>query len=1600
MPDVTVAGGESALDAIVASLADRGEEAQHFARRLYANLAGEDLSAASAGVRAAAALSLLGFARRRLPGVAKIRVFNPRADDGGWETRHTVVQLVNDDMPFLVDSVTAEFARRELQVHLIVHPVMSVRRDEAGEAQSFEAEGGRRESLMSIEIDRLGDAAALDDLAAALARILTEVRAAVEDWRAMRGACLGAAHELEAIGHVDNSELDEAQAFLRWIESNRFTFLGYRRYRYTASGGYDLVADSGLGILRNPDERLFADGAGTGVAMTGLAGSAVPLMLLKTDRQSLVHRPGPLDCIIAKSFDANGRPAGEHRIVGLFTSNVYHIPIADIPVLRRKVASVMRRAGFAPQSHDAKTLAAILEAWPRDELFQTDEDTLYDIALGVLQLQERQRVALFVRRDAIGRFATCAVFVPRDRYDSQLRRRFARILESAYGGKVTGFSATVGDESTLARVLFTVRLADPQAPLPDSEAIERQLAEAATTWTDRLKTALARQHGDAEARRLLQDWGEVFPTAYREAYDAGTGVDDLAYLLQVAGGKPLGIKLEQRAGMATHELALKLFHAGTPLPLSDVLPPLENMGLRVLTETPYLLGTGTATVWLHDFLLETEDRHAVDVAAVEHPFEAALDRLWLGTLENGALNRLILRAGLDAQQVTLLRTYGRFLRQAGLPFEQAYMDQAVVGNAAIARDLVALFLARHDPALGPIDSVARKAAAAAIEQRLGPALDAVQSLDEDRVLRRFRNAVDCTLRTNYFRKSAEGGTLPYLSIKLDSRRLDDLPLPRPLVEVFVYSPRVEGVHLRGGKVARGGIRWSDRREDFRSEVLGLMKAQMVKNAVIVPVGSKGGFYVKRPPAGSTREQIQAEGIECYRILIRGLLDVTDNLGPSGIIPPPGVVRHDADDPYLVVAADKGTATFSDIANALSLEYGFWLGDAFASGGSQGYDHKEMGITARGAWECIKRHFRELGTDIQATPFTVCGIGDMSGDVFGNGMLLSQQTKLLAAFDHRHIFLDPEPDPAASWAERKRLFDLPRSSWMDYDKALISAGGGVFERSVKSIPLSPQVRAALGVTAAQLSPVELMRAILKAQVDLLWFGGIGTYVRAKGETAAEIGDRANEPLRIDGSELRAKVLGEGANLGCTQRGRIEASQAGVRIDTDALHNSAGVDTSDHEVNIKIALGDAIARGELTLEERDRLLVSMTDEVGALVLRNNYQQSQAISVAVAQATAHHRRHARMMRGLARRGQLDTAVEFLPNNDAMRTRATAGQPLTRPELCVLLAYGKIATNDQLLASDLPDDPLLEPELLRYFPAAMSERFSGAIMRHRLRREIVALQVTNSMINRVGSAFVHYVRDRTGHPAANIARAFGVTRDAWHLRDLWRDIEALDAALVAPAQIAMLIATQRFVHRVCIWMLQSVPQPMNMLDTAQRLRPVVATMAGDLDALAPGVPAQARTRQTEEFTSLGAPAELAQRVAALESLAAAGDVSELADKGSIDVTQAARLFFALGGRLSLDWLQAAVADLPRTSTWTVNAANALEDDIHAAHRMLAAHVLDECGADADGSTKTCIDRWTAARRTTVERYDSLMAELRGAGEADLAKLTVALRSLRALVD
>ncbi len=1584
---------------------DQAPQVEEFARQYYAWLSPEDLSDRSPVDLYGAAVAHWSFARQRDSGQPKIRVYNPQFEEHGWQSTHTVVEAVVDDMPFLVDSTRMEVNRQGLSIHLMVHPIMNVRRDDAGELLGILTPDSERgdsvpESVLHVEVDRIPDAALLEELRVGIERVFDHVRAAVEDWPRMLDRTREIAAGLEdGSAPVDVEVVRETKAFLEWIDDDNFTFLGYREYELVSEGGEDVlrtVSGSGLGVLRDGGRKAVSRSfAKLPPDVRRLARESRLLNLTKANSRSTVHRPSYLDYIGVKQFDENGEAYGEQRFLGLYTFSAYSASVFDIPLVRRKANYVLERAGFPPSSHNEKDLVEILETYPRDELFQTSQEDLFEISLGILHLQERQRVRLFVRRDDFGRFLSCLVFVPRERYNTSVREKMQGILLEAFGAQNVEFNVRLS-ESVLARLHFVIYTEPGKAPDYDAQEIEERLIEAVRSWTDHLYHALIERFGEARGIGLYRRYRDAFPPGYRTGFLARGAVSDIERMEELSSDNDLGTSLYHPLEETEDFLGFKLFKLGGEIILSRIMPLLENMGVDVVDERPHKIeSAGSPPVWIYDFGLVHTGSGELQTGQVKDIFQDAFARAWRGEVEDDGFNRLVLKAQLTWREISVLRAHSKYLRQIGTTFSQDYMEDTLAANPHIARLLVELFDARFDP-----DAQARsEEKAQRLTGEIEKALDEVASLDEDRIMRSFLNVALATTRTNHFQTDENGKPKPYLSFKLDPRGVPDLPLPRPTFEVFVYSPRTEGVHLRGGEVARGGIRWSDRREDFRTEILGLMKAQTVKNAVIVPVGAKGGFIVKQPPADGGRTAFMQEGIACYMTLIRGMLDLTDNLSEDGSTkPPPRVVRYDGDDPYLVAAADKGTATFSDIANTVSKEYGFWLGDAFASGGERGYDHKEMGITARGAWESVKRHFRELGTDVQSEEFTVAGVGDMSGDVFGNGMLLSRHIKLLAAFDHRHIFLEPAPDPETSFAERERLFELSRSSWADYDESLISEGGGVFSRTAKSIALSPQVREMLEVDAEHLPPTALISAILEAPVDLLWNGGIGTYVKSSAETNSDAGDRANDALRVDAKDLRCRVVGEGGNLGLTQRGRIEFALSGGRVYMDAIDNSAGVDCSDHEVNIKVLLDAIVENGDMTDKQRNELLAAMTEEVGALVLRDNYLQTQALSNSLARAALMADVHARYIRHLEQSGNLDRGLEFLPSEEEIAERKSKGMGLSAPEFSVLLSYSKITLYQELLGSDLPEDSYISEELERYFPAPLRERFRDQMREHRLRREISATHVANEVVNRCGKTFAYRLREDTGTASAEVARVYTAAREIFGMRGLWEDIEALGNEVEAKTQTAMLLSGRRLIENSARWLLRNRRPPLDIAATISRF----STGAKELETLIPDLllegDREVLERDIEQLAEANVPPDLARRTATLSAMFSALDIVNIASVTGQPLESAAEVYFTLGARLNLHWLRRHIETLPRDNRWRTLARSALREDLYAQQASLTTEVLR--GTPETSSAHERIEAWISANQEPVDRALQVLTDINSSATFDLSTLPVALREIRNLIN
>ncbi|PNS07911.1 NAD-glutamate dehydrogenase [Solilutibacter silvestris] len=1618
-------------------------DARAFATALYARLSPEELRMQSAATSAAIAADALEFASSRKRGAASVRVFNPTKKGNGWDLPRSVLQVANDDMPFLVDSITNALTERGISVHALLHPVLQVQRDKAGKLQALGE--GAHESFIHAEIDRL-DAADAKDVERAIAKVLADVRAAVEDWPRMREKMDAAADGLakKTAGTVSTEVLAESREFLHWAADNHFTFLGYREYKVEKRGGEDVlvaVEGSGLGLLRGKDGGKPRPLKSLDAHRVQQSGLLEPLILSKTNARASVHRLGYMDYIGVVEFDAKGKPVSEKRFIGLFTSSVYNHRPWDIPVVRSRYERVMKDSGLPAQGHSAKALRHIMETLPRDELFQSGHDELLALGTGVLGLRERVDSKLFLRRDRYGRFYSVLVYVPRERFNTDMRLRIEAMLKDALSADHVESHVTMGDSPLVQLHLIVRPREDAREAKFDIARLEARLAETVRNWHDRLNDVLIARHGESEGLALAKHFGRALSAAYIEEATPEAAANDVVQLAALGNDDSLGINLrtDPAASHCADCIEVKLFHRNGSLPLSEVLPMLDNMGLQVITEYPHEVVVDGQPYSIQDLEVRASAGAALNDDSTAF-FIEAFGRVWHGELENDGFNRLVLGAELRWKQVAMLRAYCKYLLQLGVPFSQSYVEATFTRYPLLARLMVEYFEARFDPNTGKeskaeiaagakaftaqIDALcrdddiaksiiepvvaarskSREAQTEATRTAIKALLDRVKSLDEDRILRSYMGVIDATLRTNYYidyagDKRMDGGPADYLAFKLDCSAVPDLPKPRPYREIWVCGPRVEGIHLRFGSVARGGLRWSDRREDFRTEVLGLVKAQMVKNTVIVPVGSKGGFYPKQlPDAAVDRDAWFNEGVACYKRFINGLLDITDNIAPNGkIVHPAGVVRHDGDDPYLVVAADKGTATFSDIANGIAEAHHFWLGDAFASGGSVGYDHKGMGITAKGAWVSVVGFFHDLGRDCQKQDFTCVGIGDMSGDVFGNGMLLSKHTRLIAAFDHRHIFIDPNPDAAISFKERSRLFKLPRSSWADYDAKLIGKGGGVWPRSAKSIPVSAEARAALGIDAAvtALSPDELMRAILKAPVDLFWNGGIGTYVKSSHESNADVGDRANNAIRINGDELRCKIIGEGGNLGFTQRGRVEASLHGVLLNTDFIDNSAGVDTSDHEVNIKILLNAEVQKGNLTLPARNKLLASMTDEVGALVLNDNYRQNQALDMMQRMSMSRLGSKLHFIRTLEAKGLIDRQIEFLPSDAEIADRKAKGQGLTRPELCVLLSYSKLVAYPQLLASDVPEDPYLSRELVRYFPEPLQKKYAKAMEHHRLKREIIATAVTNSTINRMGSTFLLRMQEDSGRSIGDIAKAYTITRETLDARDLWTQIDALDGKVASDVQVDALMVIWELQRGFTRWLLSRPGAIPNIQQAVDRYHDGFRDIRAGEGILHPSQrPIYEESRK--DWRAKGVPAALADQLAALPYLEPCPNIIELARERKMRATDIGKVYYRLGDALREPWLREQIEALKVEGRWHAVARGVLRDELATQMRKLTEQALAMPGKDAEAKVRAWLDRDDPTLRFTL----SMLSELAAQKTLDYPTVSVAVQRLAQLAD
>ncbi|WP_020409464.1 NAD-glutamate dehydrogenase [Hahella ganghwensis] len=1534
-------------------------------------------------------------------GEPKVKVFNPDLDEHGWQSTHTVIGILHENMPFIVDSIRMELNRQELNIYSMQQAVLYIDRDRKGQFKGIRGRDDERpldiaESILYVEIDRHADEEHLATIKSSLELVLEEVRTAVTDYAAMKVHATKLVDELKTeIPNIKKLDLKEAQEFMKWLVEDHFTFLGYDEYDFKKSGKemvLQQVKGSELGILKSHQERpatlKFSD-LPRRTAKELL--SPEIFIFAKSSQRSIVHRPAYPDYIAVKKFNDQGEVVGERRFLGLYTSRVYQQPPEEIPLLRRKVKYVMRRSGFNPTDYAGKEIDQILSVYPRDELFQIQRDELYEAAMGIMYIQERRKIRLFIREDIYGQFVSALVFVPRDMYSTELRIKISDILVEATHAEDVEFT-TFFSESVLARTQFNLKVPWGEKRSLKPKELENKIVAAAQSWQDGLMESLSEAHGEELANSYINQYAHAFNASYRETFSPRRAVIDIDHIASLNDDAPLAMSFYRAIEEEESILHFKLFHAHEQVPLSDVFPLFENLGLRVLGEHPFeTLSRDKKTVWIHDFALQSRDGRVIDISKVRSKFEQLFYKVWTQEAENDIFNRLVLAAHMDWRQIAMFRAYARYMRQIRFSYSQDFLAQTLVNHVNIADLIFKLFEARFNP-----EKIQSEAQCGAAQQKLeieiNQALDSVENLSEDRVLRRFVELIKATLRTNYYQKDENGELKTYMSFKVAPNDIPEMPLPLPMFEIFVYSPRMEGVHLRGGKVARGGLRWSDRFEDYRTEVLGLVKAQQVKNSVIVPVGAKGGFVAKRLPEGD-REAMLQEGIACYKSFIRGLLDITDNLKAGEVVPPHDVIRHDEDDYYLVVAADKGTATFSDIANSISEEYDFWLGDAFASGGSQGYDHKKMGITARGAWVSVERHFREMGINTATDKFTVVGVGDMSGDVFGNGLLRSEHIEMVAAFNHLHIFVDPNPDVAESFKERQRLFALPRSSWTDYNAKLISKGGGIFTRSAKSIPISPEMKARFGIKQDRLPPNMLISHLLKAEVDLLWFGGIGTYIKASDESHADVGDKANDALRVDAKDLKVKVIGEGGNLGMTHLGRIEYSFRGGKLNTDFIDNAGGVDCSDHEVNIKILLNEIVANGDMTMKQRNKLLSDMTEDVSELVLKNNYRQTQALSIAENDASTRIEEYRRLISHLESIGKLNRALEFIPDDETITERKSLKRGLARPELCTLISYVKGWLKETLIDSDIVDDEHLAAELDTEFPEVLVKKFGPQLKEHRLRREIIATQVANDMVNHMGITFVDRLRQSTGASVAAIAQGYVIARDVFRMNTHWEQIESLDYKVSAETQIRMMSELIRLVRRATRWFLRNRRSELNVMSNMEKFTKGIAQIAHDFKDLLTGEQHELWQQRYQEFTSAGVPEDLAETIAGAPFLYSALGIIEAQEQTGMDLGYVAKLFFRLGEKLDLQWFSHQINMAQPTSHWQALARESFREDLDWQQRALTVGVLRMKEAPEEIDER--IVAWSDSYIDLLERWKSMLTELKAVKDPEFPMYSVALREL-----
>lgn len=1576
---------------------------KQFATMLYRNMSGDDLKNRDDSDLYGATVSLWNHFETFNKHNAHIRVFNPEIEKHGWQSTHTIIEIIVADMPFLVNSVRMCLNRLSITSHLFLHSPLRIVRDEhhaiSQWADSVEhIDNTSTETVFLIEIDRQDSTQAVASLTKELQSVLDEVTLAVCDWKLMSKKLSTILYDFTQLPcPADNAIKEECHTFLKWVHDHNFTLMGYRHYSVLAiEGDFRWIPDneSSLGLMKNSisdRERLLSH---LPASARNIALGTHPLLLTKTRQKSRVHRPAQMDYIGIKEFNAEGQVVGEHRFIGLYSASFYNSQATDLPVLKSKIDKVCDLSGFASGSHAYKAFLNIIETYPRDELLQTDEQELAKIINGIFQMQERGISRIFIRKDNFGRFFSCLVYVPRERYNTKLRKDTQALLKQAFNSKENVEFTTYFSESVYARTHYIAHVKDNNLDI-DVKEIENNLIELTKSWDDRLAKAIRTNFGEAQGNTLEKRYLGAFSRSYMEACLPSAALVDIEKLEALSDDKPLGM-LYYRPQEETKDspvVKLKLFHKNEPIHLSAVLPMLENFGLRVIDESPYKINITDENVthWIMDFSMLIKSNADLSMEQAQILFQDAFAKVWSQQLEDDAFNRLVLGAGLTGRKVTVLRAYAKYMRQTGSSFSHHYIADTLFKYPDIAKLLVQFFDLRFDPFIKRNSKKANDVISSINEK-----LDTVSNLDDDRIIRRYVDMMQATFRTNFYQQTSKGTEKSYVSFKLQPQLIPDMPLPLPKFEIFVYSPRMEGVHLRGGKVARGGLRWSDRQEDFRTEILGLVKAQQVKNTVIVPVGAKGGFICKKPPSEGGRAALLEEGKACYRLFIRSLLDITDNIVDGAIKPPTDVVRHDDDDAYLVVAADKGTATFSDIANGISEEFNFWLGDAFASGGSVGYDHKKMGITAKGGWESVKRHFREIGVNCQTTDFTCIGIGDMAGDVFGNGMLLSEHTRLIAAFNHLHIFFDPNPNAKTSYAERKRLFDDPSLSWQDYNAELISAGGGVFNRSSKAITLTEEMKKCLGTKQQSMTPNELIHNILKMKADLLWNGGIGTYVKSAKESHSDVGDRANDAVRVNGKQLQVKIVGEGGNLGCTQLGRIEFASQGGRINTDFIDNVGGVDCSDNEVNIKILLNQLVKNGDLTTKQRNELLYAMTDDVSELVLQDCYRQTQSISITELGGVGLLKEQLRFIHGLEREGALNRELEFIPSDEEVSDRAASGKGLTRPELSVLIAYGKMVLKEKLNVAEITSNPYHEKLLIEAFPERLQTQFAASMQTHPLKSEIIATKLSNEMVNDMGLNFVFRMREETGASNIEITNAYCIVKGVFDIESLWAQIEALDNKLEAKVQLQILENARRLMRRGARWFIRHGDTSKSLQESIDYYASTVSNLLKNLETYLVKAEFEALDKECKSLVKQGLPKHVALQVACFSNLFSALDLAQIAGETNHGIGNTARLYFQLGAKLELHWFLNQINNQAVANHWQALARASYREELDWQQRSIVATLLQSAEDKQDADS--ILAQWMTENENLLKRWYLMMTEFKTSSTHEFAKFSVALRELMLL--